>query len=132
MGLKDPERGGVYSDCWHIPGGGKEKNETLEKALVREVKEEVGIDISLYKIISIFGVREGEAEKTLKESGERVLCQMEFNTFKVIIDKNADEIKLELKDDLVEAKWFSKDELFDVKQIPGGKEFFQEIGIIKK
>lgn len=23
MGKKDPTKGGVYSDCWHIPGGGE-------------------------------------------------------------------------------------------------------------
>lgn len=57
---------------------------------------------------------------------------MEFNRFEVRLeDKNSDEIKLHLKDDLVEAKWFSKEELPFVKQIPGGKEFFEKAGYIK-
>lgn len=56
---------------------------------------------------------------------------MEFNRFEVHInDKLADEIELHLKDDLIEARWFSKEELANIKQIPGGKEFFQEAGYI--
>ncbi len=36
QGLKDPRKGGVYSDCWHLPGGGVGPNETRENAIVRE------------------------------------------------------------------------------------------------
>lgn len=132
MGMKDPSKGGVYTDCWHIPGGGINDGETFEDTLKREVQEEVGIDITPYKKIQIPLKGYGTAEKTL-ENGERVLCNMEFNRFRVdITDKNADEINLNLDDDLAEVRWFSRDELPNVKQIPGGKEFFQEIGLIPK
>lgn len=30
---------------WTLPGGGVKRNESLERAVVREVKEEIGIDI---------------------------------------------------------------------------------------
>jgi len=130
MGKKDPTKGGVYSDCWHIPGGGIDEGETFEQALKREVEEEVGIDISSYNIIAIPEKGNGAAEKTLS-TGEKVLCRMEFNRFRInIVDKLASEIKLHLKDNLVEIKWFSPEELPTVKQIPGGKEFFQKIGLI--
>lgn len=133
MGRKDPNKGGVYSDAWHIPGGGIDKGETLEQALIREIKEEVGIDITNYKIIKIPIIGNGTAEKTLKESGEKVLCEMEFNRFEVYInDKNADEIDLHLDDDLVKAQWFTREELLSVKQIPRGKEFFEEMGYMDK
>ncbi len=133
MGRKDPKRGGVYPDCWHIPGGGVEDGQTLEEALKREVLEEVGIDITPYKIVPIPYIDDGVAEKTLRNSGEKVLCRMEFHRFKVEInDKKANEIKLQLNDDLVETKWFTMAELPAVKQIPGGKEFFQKIGYIAK
>jgi len=133
MGKKDPTRGGVYPDCWHIPGGGVDEGEALEEALRREVMEEVGIDISPYKPILIPEKGTGVAEKTLQPSGEKVLARMEFNIFRVdITDELTSEIKLHLNADLVETRWFSKDELPGVKQIPGGKEFFQKIGLIPK
>ncbi len=37
---------------------------------------------------------------------------------------------LPIIDDLVEANWFSKDELLTVEQIPGGREFFAEMGYV--
>ncbi|MFA5871729.1 MAG: NUDIX hydrolase [Parcubacteria group bacterium] len=132
MGKKDPGKGGVYPDCWHIPGGGTDEGETLEQALRREIKEEVGIDISFYKAILIPEKGSGIAEKTLA-SGENVLCKMEFNIFRVDIkDKLASEIEVNLNDDLVEFHWFNLEELPNVKQIPGGKEFMQRIGLIPK
>ena len=73
----------------------------------------------------------GVAEKTLKETGERVLCHMEFNRFEVHIDdKEASEIELQVNDDLEEAKWFDKDELRTLTHIPGGAEFFEEMGYL--
>lgn len=132
MGKKDPQGGGVYSDCWHIPGGGVDEGETLERALIREVKEEAGIDITREEMTLFPYKGTGVAEKTLEDTGERVLCKMEFNRFKVVIDKAADEIKLKLGDDLVETHWFPIEELSTVKQIPGGKEFFQQIRLISK
>lgn len=131
MGKKDPSKGGVYSSVWHIPGGGIEAGETIEQALFREVFEEVGIDIRPYPAKSIDIIGHGTAEKTLKDTGEIVMCEMEFNRFEIHIDdKNADEIELKLDDDLAVAKWFNKEELSSVEQIPGGKEFFEKMGYI--
>ena len=132
MGLKDPTKGGVYSDCWHIPGGGVDEGESLENALRREVQEETGIDISKARVIPVVLVGSGSAEKTLKETGEVVLCHMKFNRFEIYLDQNADEVQLHLGDDLVETRWFSKEELGSVKQIPGGKEFFQLMDIFQQ
>lgn len=128
MGKKDPTKGGVYPDVWHIPGGGVDEGETFLQTLTREVSEEVGIDISDCRVVYLDIVRGGSAEKTLKETGERVLCNMEFNYFEVYVPKKANEVELALTDDLVEVAWFTREELPTVKQIPGGKEFFIEMG----
>lgn len=132
MGRKDPSKGGVYPDCWHIPGGGIDEGETIEQALKREVIEETGIDISSYKIKFIPIINSGIAEKILK-TGERVLCNMEFNVFEINIDdKDAEDIILHPADDLIKTQWFSLEELNNVKQIPGGREFFVQAGYIEK
>lgn len=132
MGRKDPSKGGVYPDAWHIPGGGADEGETPLDAAVREVKEEVGLDIEAdtFKEVPIKGG--GEHEKTLK-TGERVWVIMEFNRFEVRLPYPASEIqdKVAPSDDLVELHWFSPEELPEVEQIPGGKEFFIEAGYIK-
>lgn len=132
MGKKDPAKGGVYSDCWHIPGGGVDEGETLEQTLRREVLEETGIDISPYKIKPIPFIGSGVAEKILK-NGEKVLCSMQFNRFEIDInDKNAGAILLRPTDDLVEMRWFDSKELKSIKHIPGGEEFLFKAGYITK
>ena len=131
MGKKDPSKGGVYPDVWHIPGGGIDEGETMEQTLAREVLEEVGIEVKTSMIKHIDSIGHGTTEKTLQDTGEKVMCEMEFNYFEIHIDdRNADDIELHLNDDLVEAKWFSKEELPNVKQIPGGKEFFEKMGYV--
>ncbi len=130
MGMKDPNSGGVWTDVWHIPGGGIEEGETREQALAREVKEEVGIDISTYPIKYIDKNFTGTSEKILKENGEKVLCHMLFTHFEIQLDKNADEVVLHLNDDLVQTKWYDLKDLSTVKQIPGSKEWYVEAGYI--
>jgi 8-oxo-dGTP pyrophosphatase MutT (NUDIX family) len=130
MGRKDPSKGGVWADAWHIPGGGVDEGETLEQAIAREVMEEVGIDISQHKVTALPFVNSGSTEKTLKDTGEKVMCHMDFKYFRIDIDQDAADIEVNAGDDLVETKWFSPKELENVEQIPGGKEFMQKIGYI--
>src|SRR5260221_8833712 len=96
MGMKNPEKGGVYSDCWHIPGGGVDDGESKTDALKREILEEVGIDISGYKVSLVNDSGTGESEKVLKDSGEKVLCKMSFNDYKVEINIDSSAIKIKL------------------------------------
>jgi 8-oxo-dGTP diphosphatase len=43
-----------YKDCWAIPGGFVELGETLEYAVMREAKEETGLEIKPLKILNIY------------------------------------------------------------------------------
>ncbi|HUD10789.1 MAG TPA: NUDIX hydrolase, partial [Candidatus Saccharimonadia bacterium] len=66
MGRKDPKKGGVYSDIWHITGGGVEDAETVDDAVVREISQEVrGLDISRRERLLLPWVGSGGAAKTL-------------------------------------------------------------------
>lgn len=47
-------------DIWEIPGGGWEENETPWDAVVREVKEETGLDAEVEKLVSIGSRPEGK------------------------------------------------------------------------
>ncbi len=133
QGKKDPQGGGVYIDCWHIPGGGIEEGEDKIQALIREVKEETGIDLSPYHLELIDNEGRGESIKKLKDTGEEVLCQMTFNVYKIVIsDKNTDEIAISLNDDLAEHRWTEMSELPSLNLTPPSVSLFQRLGYLPK
>ena len=46
-----------YSDrAWTLPGGLMEKGEAINQTAVREVKEEIGVDIRLTRIVGIYSI----------------------------------------------------------------------------
>lgn len=130
QGKKNPNGGGVYSDCWHIPGGGVHERETYTEAVIREVREETGIDVSNYDLVLIDDAGRGESEKTLKETGEKVLCKMKFDVYKVVLETTAADTKISLDDDLAEYRWTDPKELKDLKLTPPSVELFQRLGYL--
>jgi len=42
-----------YREDWLIPGGSVERNESPYQACIREVREELGIDLPIYQLLSI-------------------------------------------------------------------------------
>jgi len=128
QGMKNPNDGGVYVDCWHIPGGGINDDEDKIEALVREVFEEIGIVVPLEKVELLDDVGHGESEKTLKETGERVLCKMNFNVYKITLDQNSAEVSVSLNDDLVRYQWTDVSSLHNLKLTPPSVELFRRLG----
>jgi len=131
LGMKDLDSRGVYADCWHIPGGGLDEKEAKISALTREIKEETGIDISGYKIKLIDDKGKGESLKTIKDTGEKVLCKMTFFVYKVVIeDKKAEEIKIKAGDDIKTYKWVNIPELKSLKLTPPSTVLFKKLRYI--
>lgn len=131
QGKKDPKYGGVYSDYWHIPGGGIKKGEDKKKAVMRETREETGIDISKYPIELVDDSGSGESEKIVKSTNERILCRMHFNVYKVVIsDKKADEIKVKPGSDLDSFRWINLEDIKKGEITPPSRELFKRLGYI--
>ena len=49
--LRDHE---PFAGYWVLPGGHVERNETVEQALFREIKEETGLDVGILSLIGVF------------------------------------------------------------------------------
>lgn len=119
--------GGVYPDCWHIPGGGIDEGETKEAGLIREIKEEAGLDVSGSPIKLLSDADTGEAVKIDRDTGERWLVRMHFNVYQVDMSENSRKIKISLNDDLRKYKWVSKSELGKYKHTPPSERLFKKL-----
>jgi 8-oxo-dGTP diphosphatase len=62
-------------DTWYIPGGKREGDETDEQALIREVKEELNVDI-LPETIERYGTFEAQAHDKSEGIIVRMTCYM--------------------------------------------------------
>lgn len=123
---KNLKRDEVYMDYWIIPGGGIEDGEKKEQALIREIKEETGINILSYKIELVDS--EGRGESTRSLNGERVLCKMKFYDYRIRIDdKKSEELLVELDDELGEYKWADKNDLKLLKISPPSERLFKKL-----
>ena len=129
QGLGVPD--GVYPGCWRIPGGGIETGESREEALIREVLEETGIDIASYSLELVDDSETGVSEKTLRETIEKVLCEMHFIDYRVIIPYNAENIPLKPADDIIECRWVVPEDLKKIPLTPPSEKLFRKLGYIK-
>ena len=123
--------GSVYKDCWLIPGGGVDEGETKLQTLVRETQEEAGLDISEYEAELVEDSATGESEKTLKETGEKVLVHMHFFTYRVNIPLLAEDITVQAGDDLNEVEWIPISKLDNYKLSPPSESLFKKLGYLK-
>ena len=80
----------LYPNTWDVPGGHLEEAETPAQCIVREMKEEMGLELEEFELFSV------------KEFSDRI----EY-TFWKFVDLNIDEISLQEGQSL---KWFSEEE----------------------
>ena len=131
MGMADPNSGAVWGDCWRIPGGGVDEGENPEDALVREMKEELGIDVSNTHIELLEWRGHGKTEKTLKETGEKVIADMTFLVYKIQLDVPAGEVVFNFDPhEIAEYRWSDPSELPNLKLTPPSIELFTHLGYL--
>ena len=131
LGQKDPQAGGVYPDCWHLPGGGVEPGESQPAALVREIAEETGIDIGLYQPVLVDGLGSGQTTKINPQTRQPIICHMKFFVYRVDLhDQLAKDIQVNLTSDLVKYHWASIEELFTLKLTPPSIKLFKRLRYI--
>lgn len=120
----------TYEGMWLVPGGGIEAGESTEEALIREVKEETGIDITQAKIESLALRHNGTSEKILKETGERVIGVYDFFNYKVTLSVNAEDAHVQEADDFTDATWWTFDELARIPLSPPTKRTLEFMGFL--
>lgn len=127
--LAKKNTGGVYEGAWTIPCGGIDEGETRGQAMMREVREETGIDVT-GMTVELVDVGKGESEKTLKDTGECVVVSMTFYDFRVILGQPADAITIHLADEFEEGRWFSQEELTIITMSPSCEKLFRKLGYL--
>lgn len=91
---------GEFINQWEFPGGKIEENETKEEALIREIKEELNVEIEITNF-------------ALNLEYQYHTFYLKMSCYDCIIKKGTPKL-LEHND----ARWLSKDELDDVNWIP--------------
>ncbi|QBP92884.1 NUDIX hydrolase [Bacillus mycoides] len=107
----------VEQNVWSLPGGAVEKGETLEQALVREVKEEIGLTATLSGLVAI-------NEKFFEEKGHHAL----FFTFRANVVTG--ELRAEDEGEISAIEWV--DRKIANERLPyydGGFELLLEVSI---
>lgn len=61
MGKKCHRPGHFLSDAWHFPGGKAEVDEPIEKTVVREMKEELGITVKIVRKLAEYTSTVGDS-----------------------------------------------------------------------
>ncbi len=95
--IKDDKLAMVYSrkyDYYKFPGGGIEANETNEEALIREVKEEVGLEV-IPESIQEYGLairkEKGKVEDIFIQENYYYLCKITDKILEQDLDDYEDE-----------------------------------------
>ena len=108
---------GEFKGGWEFPGGKMEKDETDEQALVREIKEEMNVDITVKEFLATV-----EHEyPTFYLIMHTYICNLEDDKLEKIYHNDTNELEHE------DAIWLSMDELDTVNWLPADIKVVDEI-----
>lgn len=96
----------AYGGLWEFPGGTVEEGESFKEAVVREIKEELGVDVEVIEEISKF-----------EDSDETLTINITLFSCKIISGKI---MSLECKS----AKFFDKEKVGQLKLAPADRKIF--------
>jgi 8-oxo-dGTP diphosphatase len=99
---------------WEFPGGKKEPNEDLQEALVREIKEELSIQIFIDQELG---------QQAVIYNNKNYLIHFFLSYYK------GQDIKLTEHED---SAWFSYSDLNSIKVSPGNLEFIKKNDLLKQ
>ncbi|MDA8019860.1 MAG: nucleoside triphosphatase NudI [Thermoanaerobaculia bacterium] len=97
---------GVFPGQWGLPGGGIEPGETMEQALHREMREELGIEI---RDVRPAFFKDGRHTKTFPDGTTRSIYMI-FLLFHC----RAVQEELDLNDEFSEYRWLHDDEVTEL------------------
>lgn len=100
---------------WALCAGHVDKGETLEVAALREIKEEIGIDININNLIAF-----GEREFSIKPSNSHI-------TYFYYIKSNLNENEFTIQtEELSEVKWFDIEKIISMIKEKDNPTVFSE------
>lgn len=101
-----------FRDWWDLPGGFIDRGEDPRQALLREIKEETGLDVTIKKL---FGVYSGTHPSSFDP----------FHVISIVYIAAAKNAKLGAYDDVKESGWF------DIRKLPSHVAFDSNRLVIK-
>lgn len=105
---------GEFKDGWEFPGGKIEQGESLEEALIREIREELDVDIKVGRLL---------------ETVEYDYPNFHLTMHCFICELLSEEIVLKEHED---AKWLEEDELDSVDWLPADVSLIDKIFAVKQ
>lgn len=126
---KKPDTNSIYAGKWVIPGGGVEDGEDFRTALIREMREEVGLDVAPYEHILVDESGDSQ-EKYLRDTGETVWAVMQFYTYHIVLPTPAAETRIVIDDEHVAFQFVPITDLASFDMPQPSLRLFTKIGYI--